>query len=281
MASARINLQQLIANIAQHGAALPPESSSPPEHYKRSANDAWNLLRYFQRTAQRTNIYAQPFERHAGRLRSLVLFTLIEAFERYLKEAAACCVDHVAPLVLDDRVKVFNVDSRRVAANFTESLGKALCEGDTWLDCKDINDRFGKLLANPFSAPSFQLFVQASAPDGWRRTTMETLFQLRHTIAHNVSVITRSDAAKLRLLTKSAVDAPRVLSPTEQDVRYSKQFLDETVAWANVRIAERLAEVLTTIHADNRTVFDPGSKADAIAKQFTVAVTVAGAIGTS
>src|SRR5690606_25693946 len=119
-----------------------------------------------------------------------------------------------------------------------------------------------QILADPFKSGSFNLFGQASGPDGWRRGTADTLFQLRHVIAHNVSVVTRSDAAKLRLLVKAPVEAPRMLAPTEQDVRSAKRFLDDTVRWASSRIADRLAELLTTIHADHPAAFAPRERAD-------------------
>ena len=114
---------------------------------------------------------------------------------------------------------------------------------------------------------------------GIRSNTTDTLFQLRHVITHNISVITRSDAAKLSLLVKQNVDAPRLLSPTEPDVRSAKRFLDETVNWINERVGKRLAELLTKIHADNALAFVPQERANLVTDQFSIALTVGGAVG--
>jgi hypothetical protein len=174
---------------------LPPESARPIEHYRRGANDAWNLWQYFARNVQRASIYQTAYERHATRLRSMVLLGIIESFERYLKEVAAVCVDHIAPLVLDDRdrFKDFTLKPSGIAGHFADrSIGKALCEGQTWLDCDEIDRRFRRLLADPFDQGNFKLFGQPNSPDGWRANTADTLFQLRHVITHNISVITRS-----------------------------------------------------------------------------------------
>lgn len=88
-----------------------------------------------------------------------------------------------------------------------------------------------------------------------------------------------SDAAKLSLLVKQNVDAPRLLSPTEQDVRSAKRFLDETVTWINERVGNRLAELLTRIHGDNPLAFVAQERADLVTNQFSIALTVAGAVG--
>jgi hypothetical protein len=117
------------------------------------------------------------------------------------------------------------------------------------------------------------------APTGGAPTRPDTLFQLRHVITHNISVIARSDAAKLSLLVKGNVDAPRILSPTEPDVRSAKRFLDDTVNWVNHRVAQRLAELLTKIRSDNPSAFDARERADLVANQFTLAVTIAGSVG--
>ena len=138
---------------------------------------------------------------------------------------------------------------------------------------------FSSPACRPFDQGSFKLFGQPNGPDGWRANTADTLFQLRHVITHNISVITRSDAAKLSLLVKENVDAPRILSPTEPDVRAAKRFLDDTVHWVNRRVAQRLADLLTKIHSDNPSAFVAQERADLVTNQFTLVVTVAGEIG--
>ena len=276
------SLAQLVAAIPQHTDALPPESARPIEHYRRGANDAWNLWQYVARNVQRANIYRTAYERHATRLRSMVLLSAIESFERFIKELAAVCVDHVAPLVLDDRdrFKEFTLKPSGIAGHFADgSIGKALCEGQTWLDCDEIERRFRRLLADPFDQGNFKLFGPPNGPDGWRGNTADTLFQLRHVITHNNFVITRSDAAKLSLLVKHNVDAPRLLSPTEQDVRSAKRFLDETVNVVNARVGGRLAELLTRIHGDNPGAFVAQERANLVTNQFSLALTVAGVVG--
>ena len=85
MAAPKIDSQYFIARIPEHVGELPPEAASPIAHYERGASDAWNLLNYFGSTAQRAKGYKAPFERHVVRLRSLVLFALVESFERFGK----------------------------------------------------------------------------------------------------------------------------------------------------------------------------------------------------
>jgi hypothetical protein len=89
MPAPKVAAKDQIAAIPQHVAALPPESASPIEHYRRGANDAVNLVRYFHRNMERTNVYPVPLARHAGRLHAMALLTLVETFERFLKELAA------------------------------------------------------------------------------------------------------------------------------------------------------------------------------------------------
>lgn len=279
MAKPKIDLHHWISRIPEHLEDLPHESSSPIKHYKRGANDSWNLLRYVERTA---GGYAAPRQRHLSRLRSLVVLSLVETFERFVKELAAVCVKHVGPLVLDDRLSVLRVRSQSVAAHFEENdLGKALTEGDTWLDCDKISERFRSLLAPPFEKGNFSFFPsQKTDPDYWRRETMGLLWQLRHSIVHNVGVITRSDASKLRLLRRSPVDAPKLLSPKSGDVWYVKLFLDETAAWSNDRVAKELVDLLATIHEDDTSLFVPAERAIQIAKEMNVPVSIGGAAAT-
>jgi hypothetical protein len=72
-----------------------------------------------------------------------------------------------------------------------------------------------------------------------------------------------------------AIDAPRVLTPSNSDVRYAKLFLDETALWGNDRVADRLAEVLSERHADDATLFDPTAKAAELTRLFRKTITVA------
>jgi hypothetical protein len=83
----------------------------------------------------------------------MILVNLVETFERFLKETGAACVNHLARFVLDDRFNALKVQGSALAAHFdTDTLGRALCESATWLDCDEVNDHFRRLLADPFES---------------------------------------------------------------------------------------------------------------------------------
>jgi hypothetical protein len=214
----------------------------------------------------------------------MVLVNLVETFERFLKELASACVDHLANHVLDDRFNAFKIQGSGLASHFgTATLGKSLCESGVWLDCDEVSERFRKLLCDPFQpGGSFFLFPkQGQQPAGeiWRFAVLGLVWQLRHTVVHNVGIITQSDAVKLRLWARQPVESPRVLSPTREDIRYLKRFLDETAQSCNTRVGERLAELLTTLHGSDPTLFVPQQKANEVTRTFGSPLTVAGAIG--
>src|SRR5262249_4872759 len=148
-------------------------------------------------------------------------------------------------LVLDKRFDEFQIRGGVLTAHFgAGTLGRALCESDTWLDCKDVNDRFRKMLAGHFGGGNFYGFppgTQQPAVERFRYPILSILWQLRHTIVHNVGVITPSDAVKLRVLTQEAVTPSRVLQPLRDDLRYVRRFLDESAQSINRRVGERLA----------------------------------------
>ncbi len=214
----------------------------------------------------------------------MILVNLVETFERYLKEVAAACVDSLARYVLDDRFNAFHVRGSALAAHFgVDTLGRSLCESAIWLDCEEINDRFRKLLADPFQKDGrFHLFprqTQDPASERWRFETLSIVWQLRHTVVHNVGVITQSDAIKFRLLVRAPVPSMQVLSPTRDNIRFLKRFLEETAEIANCRIGTRLAELHSTIHAGNPALFAPQGVADQLAQTFGFVHTVAGIPG--
>src|SRR5207245_1035182 len=113
--------------------------------------------------------------------------------------------------------------------------------------------------------------------ESWRFEVLGLVWQIRHSAVHNVGVITQSDAVKLRLWAKEAVASPRVLSPTRDNIRYLKRFLDETAESCNQRIGQRLADLLTTLAAGDPTLFVPQERADALTATFGLPLTVAGA----
>lgn len=254
MARARLDLPRSIKDILHHVRPLPREAAVPIRHYRRTGTDIWGSLAYVEDALADGRRSRVAIENHLGRLYGMALIPLIETFERYLKEIASEVVDCLAPFVVDNRFNVFNnIQGAALASHFgTSTLGKSLCESAIWLDCEDINDRFRKLLANPFEAGNFYLFPkggQSPEAERWRFEPMSIVWQLRHTAVHNVGVITQSDAIKLRALAREPVESPRLLAPTRQDLTYLKRFLDETAVACNTRIGTRLAELLTVLHA--------------------------------
>jgi hypothetical protein len=269
-----------IRDILAHSDRLPPESATPLAHYWRSTADIYNLLQYVERHLPDETVYAAVRDRHARHLNSMALVSYIEAFERYLKEVAACCVDFIAKYVLDDRFDEFRIQGASLAVHFhSDTLGSAICESSTWLDCKQINDRFRKLLADPFEQGSFHIFRRQPQSEQEKYDTLGLVWQLRHSVVHNVGVITQSDAIKLRLLAKQPISSPRLLRPTRDDLRYLKRFLDEFAESSNERVGMRLAELLTKIHSNDSTLFLPQDLADRVSKVFGLKLSIAGASG--
>jgi hypothetical protein len=280
MAPPPTNLHQKIREILGHANPLPPEAAAPLTHYDRSSTDLALLLRYIERNFNRLELQTAARGQHMGRLHGMLLVNLIETLERYLKEVASVCVDCLAHYVLDDRFNTFRLQGSALAAHFgTNTLGRSLCESSLWLDCDEINDRFRRLLSLPFETGTFLLFPKQPSAERERYETLSIVWQLRHTIVHNVGVVTQSDAIKLRLLIRAPVQAPRVLAPTRDDFRYLKRFLDETATLCNQRIGNQLAEILTALHATDPTLFDPQEMANQLTALFRFVLTVAGVAG--
>jgi len=112
-----------------------------------------------------------------------------------------------------------------------------------------------------------------------RFEALELIWQLRHTQVHNVGVITQSDAVKFRLMIREPVESPRLIAPTWNDIIRLKRFLDETAKVGNERIGTRVAELLTTLHANDPTLFTPQEMADQVTVTFGFVLNVAGATG--
>jgi hypothetical protein len=94
----------------------------------------------------------------------MILVNLVESFERYLKEVAAACVDHLARFVIDGRFNAFRVQGSALAAQFgTDTLGRSLWESMTWLDCDEVNERHRRLLSPPFESGNFLAFPEQPA----------------------------------------------------------------------------------------------------------------------
>ena len=79
---------------------------------------------------------------------------------------------------------------------------------------------------------------------------------------------------------RAAVPQMQVVAPTRDVIRYLKRFLDEAAEQSNRRIGERLAGLLTAIHATDPGLFVPQAMADAVTRTFGFVLTVAGAPGT-
>jgi hypothetical protein len=272
-----IDLPARIAEILDHVGDLPPEAEAPISHYILSSNAAVSMRRYVLRKLKETGHHPATRDKHFVALNNMVLVNLIQSFERFIKDLAAVCVDHLFDRTIDGRFDEPQVRGSSLAAHFAgSSPGKALCESGTWLDCKGINERFKDYLRHPTDAQSvFHVF----APNSDTFRVMNLIWQLRHTIVHNVGVITRSDAAKLRLLAKKKLPSPRILLPTPQDLRFLEAYLDNQVEDINKRAGERLAAILTVIHASDPTLFAPQEEADAISRKFGSSLTVAGVVG--
>jgi hypothetical protein len=257
---------------------MAPEASAPLAHYKVAVNALTRMGKYLVRPFESVTHYPAVRERHLHLPNSMLLVQLVQAFERFIKDAAAVCVDHLLDRVYDNRFDDLTVRGSSLAAHLVgSSAGKALCESDTWLSCDQINKRFNKFLRriNPARQDPFHVFPEHH--DNTR--TMNLTWQLRHTVVHNVSVITRSDAARMKLLAKKNLVSPCTLLPEDDDLRFLQRFLDERAENLNQRIGDRLGVVLSEIHTDNPTLFDPQAEADSVSRKFGFSVTVAGASG--
>ncbi len=278
------NYSRRLKGILQSVQLLPDDARAPILHYRATVGDVWGSLGYVERLIAERERYQGVVNRHLSRLYGMALVSLIETFERFLKEVAAECVDCLAEFIVDDRFNAFTLQGASLASHFgAGSAGKALCESATWLDCKEINDRFRKLLADPFELGDFYVFPrtgnQQPVAGQWRHDLMALVWQIRHTAVHNVGVITKSDAVKLRVLTEMEVDAPRMLTPARNDLRWLKRFLDETAEDCNERIGQRLATLLTKIHGQAPAIMSAAEMANRISGVFRRVLEVSGVSG--
>ncbi len=271
------DLPARIVEVLDHLGRMPPEADAPIDHYVLASNSSVNMRRYIMQKLESTGHYPAVRDRHFVSLNNMVLVNLIQSFERFIKDLAAVCVDHLFDRTIDGRFDEPQVRGSSLAAHFAgSSPGKALCESGTWLDCKGINERFKDYLRHPTNVHSiFHVFAPGS--DTFR--IMSLIWQLRHTVVHNVGVLTRSDAAKLRLLAKKQLPSPRILLTTSDDLRFLQAYLDTQAKDINKRAGERLADILTIILGSDPTLFAPQDEANAISRKFGFPLTVAGAVG--
>jgi hypothetical protein len=279
-----INLHQKVREVLQHTSPLLPHADRPIQHFERSVNGGLLLLSYLEDHIDAEDVYDVVYDRHFGHLRRMVLAEFIESFERFLKELAAVCVDYLAPYTIDDRFdELVPKRSDKIAAFVNApSIGKALCESDTWISNSSINTRIASLLKDPSGANWEFLFPQSNqqpAAERDRAATLAILWQIRHNLAHNVGVITHSDAMKFRVLIGGAVAAGRRLFPSMNDLRYVKRFLIETAAATNRRVGTRLAHLLTKFHAADLALFDAQARANEVSEHFAFSLTINGHVG--
>jgi hypothetical protein len=279
-----INLHQKVREVVQHVSPLHAEADRPVQHFERSVNAGLQLLAYLDAHIDPNDVYAAVYERHLSHLRRLILAEFIEAFERFLKELAALCVDYLAPYTTDDRFDDFVPRRGDKIAAFVNAptLGKALCEMDTWLNNSSINARFASLLKEPAGNDWEFLFPQANqqpAAERQNAATLAILWQIRHNLAHNVGVLTHSDSMKFRVLVGGPVTLDTRLAPSMEDIRFVKRFLSERASSTNERIGHRVAHLLTGFHTADGTLFDARTKANEVSQRFAFSVTVHGQAG--
>jgi hypothetical protein len=285
MARPPLDLGRRIKDILRHTQPLPEEAKAPILHYRQRVADLWGALGYVERAIGQRERYQAVADRHLGRVYGMALVSAVETFERFLKELACECVDCLADLIVDDRFNAFRVQGSALASHFgTGTLGKSLCESATWLDCEEINERFRRLLADPFQVGGqfFHLFPkQNQLPAGQpsRFELMNLVWQIRNTAVHNVGVITQSDAVKLRQWAREPVTAPRLLTPTRGDLNYLKRFLDETADETNQRVGDRLAQLLTVLLPSAPVPVVPQTMADRVSAIFRRPLEAGGATG--
>jgi hypothetical protein len=283
MANPKTDLDRQIEEIVRHTNPLPAESICPILHFEQSAKASTGLLRFVDFHLSTAGLSRSAYETHVLHLRRMALASLIEAFERFLKELASVCIDALVRHVGDDRFEEFSARGGQLAFHLSAgSVGKALCESDTWLTNRTINERFKRLLKSPFGDNWENLFPEDNQqPQAERRRarTLSILWQIRHTITHNVGVITGSDAAKFRMLVKGTVSPDRVLRLGKRDIIRADKLLSESSRAVNDRVGKRLETLLDGLHRDNPALFDAQEMADRVSRQLGFSITIDGSTG--
>ncbi len=279
-----VDLRQKIVDVLAHTEALGPESLSPIAHYRQAVNANFGLINYIEGHLSESSHYAASKAKHMGHLRRLVLANLIQTFERFIKEIAAVCIDQLAGFVTDDRYNGFTAKGNEIIAHFESgSIGKALCESDTWLSNEVINNRFRRLLAPPgkdlweeFLLPARQQGKGSSKDDQEKQAAiLAILWQVRHNLTHNSGVLTGSDSMKLRVLSRRAVGKDCILVPTDLDLRYVKRFFSEIADDINRRVGTQLAVLIEAFHVESPSLVVPEVKAQELSNIFGLPIEVA------
>ena len=280
-----IDLNQKVRDLLMHTDPLLPGIDAPLRNFEERTNACFNLIKYIDDHISNQSVYQASYNRHRSLLNRMVLVSLVEAFERFIKEIAIVCVDAIAPFTIDNGFEQFSPSGGSLAAQFNAgSVGKAMCESDTWLNNHAINERFRHILKPHFGEPWDYLFPnekQNPVAERARASTLAILWQVRHNITHNTGVLTDSDARRLTMMVKTQVTSGNTLDPQLSDLRYVKRFLVETADHTNNRIGQRLAVLLTERYRDDPTLFVPQERANAISTAFQQSLTIDGFAGTA
>ena len=278
-----IDLNQKVRELLVHTVPLRFGIDAPIRNFEERTNACFNLIKFIDDHISAQSVYRASYDLHRSLLDRMVLVSLVEAFERFIKESAVVCVDAIAPFTIDDRFDKFTPTGGSLAAQFkARSVGKAMCESDTWLSNQTINERFRFILKPHFGDPWEYVFPnerQNPASERDRASTLAILWQVRHNITHNTGILTDNDARRLTLMVKTEIASGKILSPNLSDLRYVKRFLVETANHTNNRIGLRLAELLTERYQDDATLFVPQELADSISGSFQQSLTINGFAG--
>ncbi len=284
----KIDLNEKVKQLLAHSSESDHSSLAPITNFEQRLNACFGLIKYVDDHVTHGKFYQAIYDGHKSQLNLMTLGSIVEAFERYLKELAVICVDTIAPYVFDNRFDVFSPTGGNLAAQFLSgSIGRVMCESDTWLSNESVNKRFGQILKSHFSSnPWAQLFPDAKQtsrpePERTRANTLAILWQIRHSITHNTGVLTLSDARKLTLMSQTVVAGDRQLDPNRHDLTYVKRFLQETSRYVNGKVALRLGELLTErLQHDPSLIEDIQELADRVSNQIQQAIVVDGKTGT-
>ena len=278
-----IDLHQSVRGVLQHASPSISVPECPISQFEQLANTGESLIKYIDEHIDPNDVYPAVYDRHLGHLRRMVLAELIESFERFVKEVAAECIDHLAPYSADDRFDEFKPRGDRIAA-FVNARSIGRCDLRIGHVAAKPHDQ--RSVSRPFEEPVWRpmgasISPRKSAP-GRRASACEDSFDpLADTPYpwHNVGVVTHSDAVKFRLLIGGGVPADCRLAPTADDLRYANRFLIETARHTNERVGRRLAELLTSFHQGDAGFFNAQEKADQLSQKFAQSLTVNGHAG--
>ncbi|TWT51431.1 hypothetical protein Pla22_42090 [Rubripirellula amarantea] len=113
-----IDLDQKVRDLLQHTEANATGEDAPIRNFDRRANSSLALIKYIDDHVANQSVYQAVYDRHMALLHRMVLVSLIEAFERFIKELAVVCVDAIAPITIDNRFDQFTASPGLLAIQF-------------------------------------------------------------------------------------------------------------------------------------------------------------------